>query len=184
MHVLEIVAESLLRSQFSRSWVTQINHRSFFSWEDLLIRYHLKIALMRVDGEYSWVRKCEGKVGSQLWQLASIAGKILIEMERSFLLPVDGKATSRQCQLLGYFFLQMPCNTPVLLPPLVCVLCIKNCYLFGRSLLCLTEGHPKRAPWPQNAPLSQTLIGESFRQVLKRNSPDTARWQRFQRSII
>lgn len=78
----------------------------------------------------------------------------------------------------------MPCNTPVLLPPLVCVLCIKNCYLFGHSLLCLTEGRPKRAPWPQHAPLSQTLIGESFHQVLKRNSPDTARWQRFQRSIV
>lgn len=30
MHVLEIVAESLLRSQFSGSWVTQISHRSFF----------------------------------------------------------------------------------------------------------------------------------------------------------
>lgn len=30
IHVLEIVAESLLRSEFSRSWVTQISHRSFF----------------------------------------------------------------------------------------------------------------------------------------------------------
>ena len=150
----------------------------------MLIHYHLKIALIRVNGVYSWVRKCEAKVGSQLWQLASIAGKNLIELERSFLLPVDGKATSRQCQLFGYFFLQMLCNTPVLLPPLVCVLCIKNCYLFGHSLLCLTEGHPKQAPWPQHAPHSQTVIGESFHQALMRNSPYTARCQRFQKSII
>lgn len=155
-----------------------------FSWGDLLIHYHLKIALIRVNGEYSSVRKCEAKVGSQLWQLASTAGKNLIEMETSFLLPDDGKATSRQCQLFGYFFLQMPCNTPVLLPLLVCILCIKNCYLFGHYLLCLTEGHPKKAPWSQHTPLSQTLIGECFHQVLKRNSPGTARWQRFQRRIV
>lgn len=46
--------------------------------------YHLKIALIRVNREHSWVRKSEAKVGSQSWQLASIAGKNLIEMERPF----------------------------------------------------------------------------------------------------
>lgn len=65
----------------------------------------------------------------------------------------------------------MPCNTPVLLPPSVCVLCSKIYSLFGHYLLCLTEGHPKRALGPQRAPLSQTLIGERFHQVLRRNSP-------------
>lgn len=78
-----------------------------------------------------------------------------------------------------------------------CLATLQSCYLhwyvfspskiaicFGHYLLCLTEGHPKRTPWPQRAPLSQTLIGESFHHVLKRNSPDTARWQKFQRSII
>lgn len=126
--------------------------------------YHLKIALIRVNREHSWVRKCEGKVGSQPWQRASIAGKNLTEMERPFL--VDGKGTFSQCQLFGYFFLQMPCNTPVLLPPSVCVLCSKIYSLFGHYLLCLTEGHPKRALGPQRAPLSQTLIGERFHHVL------------------
>lgn len=86
---------------------------------------------------------------------------------------VDGKGTFIQCQLFGYFFLQMPCNTPVLLPPLACVLCSKIDSLFGHSLLCLTEGHPKRSLFgrPQRAPLSQTLIGERFHQALRRNSP-------------
>lgn len=78
----------------------------------------------------------------------------------------------------------MPCNTPVLLPPLVCVLWSKIYSMFGHCLLCLTEGHPKRALGPQQAPLSQTLIGERFHQVLRRNSPDTARWQRFRGNII
>lgn len=100
--------------------------------------------------------------------------------ETIFCCQLMGKQHLGNASYLGIFFLQMPCNTPVLLPLLVCALCIKNYYLLGHYLLCLMEGHPKRAPWPQHAPLSQTLIGDRFHQVLKRNSPDTARWQRIQ----
>lgn len=98
-------------------------------------------------------------------------------MERSFLLPVDGKATSRQCQLFGYFSLQMPCNTPVLLPPLVCIPHQKLLSVWTLSSASRRRSS-KESPWPQHTPLSQTLIGESFHQVLKRNSPGMARWQR------
>lgn len=77
-----------------------------------------------------------------------------------------------------------------------CLATLQSCYLhwyvFSASkiaisldiIFCVSQKVIQRAPWPQHTPLSQTLIGESFHQVLKRNSLDTARWQSFLTSMV
>lgn len=142
--------------------------------------YHLKIDLIRVNREHSWVRKCKAKVGSQLWQLASIAGKK----------PDRNGETISGCQLMGKEHLSNASYLGTFSSRCLATLhsCYLHCYVCSAAkfnpcldiIFCVSQKVIQREPsGPQRAPLSQTLIGERFHQVLRRNSLATALWQRF-----